>query len=104
LSHSGKLFANVNICSFYTLRYGSISRGVTKGQGGAITRASNHSGGTDILRGRRMTAGTPKNLNHVTRTFFNTVHLLPRDLRLEHGGVKLASYSGRHVTTLRPWQ
>jgi len=37
---------------FYTLHYGSISRGVTKGQGGAITWASNHSGGTEWLRGR----------------------------------------------------
>ena len=38
---------------FYTLHYGSITRGVTKGQGGAITRAPNHSGGAEILWGRR---------------------------------------------------
>jgi len=27
-------------------------------------------------------------------TFFNTVHLLPKDLRFEHGGDKLASCPG----------
>jgi len=48
-----------------------------KGQGGAVTRAPNHSGGAEILRGRRMIAGTQKNPNNVTRTFFNTAHLLP---------------------------
>jgi len=53
LSHSGKLFANVNVCTFLHTAYGSISRGVTKGQGGAITRAPNHSEGAEILRGHQ---------------------------------------------------
>jgi len=79
------------------LHYGSISRGVTKGQGGAVTWAPNHFGGAEILRGRRMIAGTPKNPNSVTRTFFNTVHLLPQDLSFENGGAKLASCTGRHL-------
>jgi len=39
--------------AFYTLHYGSISRGVTKGQEGAITWAPNHSGGAEILRGAK---------------------------------------------------
>jgi len=39
--------------AFYRLHYGSISRGVTKGKGGAITWAPNHSGGAEILRGRQ---------------------------------------------------
>jgi len=38
-----------------------------------------------------MTAGAPKCPNNVTSTFFNTVHLLPKDLRFEYGGAKLAS-------------
>jgi len=75
--------------SFYTLHYGSISRGATKGQGGAIALAQNHSGGAEILRLRRMIAGAPKNPNDITRTSFNTVHLLPEDLRFENGGAKL---------------
>jgi len=29
--------------------------------------------------------------------------LLPKDLRFEHGGAKLASCPGRHITSLRPW-
>jgi len=41
--------------------------------------------------GRRMTAGAPKNTNNVTSTIiFNTVHLLPKNLRFKHWGVKLA--------------
>ena len=36
---------------FFKLHYGSISRGVKRGKGGAIPRAPNHSGGTEILRG-----------------------------------------------------
>jgi len=42
---------------------------------------------------RRMTAGTLKSPNNVTSVFFNTVHLLPKDLKIEHGGAKLASCS-----------
>ena len=36
--------------------------------------------------GRRMTASAPKSPNNVTSTFFNTVRLLPKDLRFEHRG------------------
>jgi len=32
-----------------------------------------------------MTVGVRKNPNNVTNTSFNTVHLLPKDLRFEHG-------------------
>jgi len=35
--------------------------------------------------------------------FFNTEHLLPKDLRFEHEGAKLASCPGRHLASLRPW-
>jgi len=38
----------------------------------------------------------------ITNTFFNTANLLPKDLRFEHGGAKLASCPGRHLTSLRP--
>jgi len=31
--------------------------------------------------------------------FFNAVHLLPKDLRFEHRGTKLASYPWRHLTS-----
>ena len=53
--------------------------GVTRrSKGGAIHRAPNH------CSGRRMTAGAPKSPNNATSTFFNTVHLLSKDLRFEH--------------------
>ena len=35
-------------------------------------------------------------------TFFNTAHLLPKDLRFEHGGAKLVSFPRHHLTSLRP--
>jgi len=59
-----------------------------------ITRAPSHYAGTKSLR------GTP---NNVTSTFFNSIHLHPKDLRFEHEGAKLASCTGRHLTSLCPW-
>jgi len=47
--------------------------------------------------------GALKSPNNVTSTFFNAVHWLPKDLNFEHGGTKLASCPGRHLTLLRPW-
>jgi len=47
--------------------------------------------------------GAPKSPNNVTSTFFNAVRLLQRDLRFESGGAKLASWPGRHLTSLRPF-
>jgi len=52
--------------------------------------------------GRQITAWARKSPNNVTSTFVNTVHLLPKDLRFEHGGAKLASCPGRHLTSLHP--
>jgi len=49
-----------------------------------------------------MTAGTMKNPKNVVSTFFNTVNLLPKDLSFKHGGTKLVSYPGKHLTSLRP--
>ena len=66
------------------------SRGVTRGCKGAH------------FRERRITAGVPKSPNNAKSTFFNTVHLLPKDLRIEYGDAKLVSFPGRHLTSLRP--
>jgi len=43
---------------------------------GTILREANHYGGAE-------------NLNSITSAFFNAVHLLPKDLRFQHGGPKL---------------
>jgi len=60
--------------------------GLTRtGQWDTISRAPNPYGGAESLR------GAPKSSNNVTSTFFNTIHLLPKDSRFEHGGAKLAS-------------
>ena len=45
----------------------------------------------------------PKSPNDVSSTFFNALYLLPKDLRFEHGGAKLASCPGRQLTSLRLW-
>ena len=52
--------------------------------------------GRQSLWGRRMTAGdakwlrrAPKSPNNVASTFFNAVHLLPKDLGFEHGAPNL---------------
>ena len=47
---------------------------------------------------------TPKISNNVTSTFFNTVHLLPKNFMFEHRGAKLAFCPGHYLTSLRPWQ
>jgi len=66
-----------------------------------------NSPGGESLWGRRITMGAPNHCgwrrNVSTSTFFNTVLKLLKDLRFEHGGAKLASYPGRHLTLLRPW-
>jgi len=38
--------------------------------------------------------GTPKSPHNIASAFFNTVHLLPEDLRFEHGGAKLFLFPG----------
>jgi len=63
---------------------------------GAIPLAPSHYGGAKLLR------GAPKSPNDVTNTSFNTVHFLPKELRFEHWGARLASCPGRHLTSLRP--
>jgi len=60
-----------------------------RNEGGTIPRAPNDYGGAEIP-------------NNITSTFFSAEHLFPRDLRFEHGGAKLASCPGRHLTSLRP--
>jgi len=74
---------------------GSVPRGGTKGGGGHNSLSL---WGVESLR------GAPKRPDIVASTFFNTVDLLPKDLRFEHGGAKLASCPGRHLTSLRPCQ
>jgi len=61
------------------------AQGVTRGcMWGTIPRAPNHYWGAEWLRGES------KSPDNVTSTFFNTVNLLPKDLRFNHGGGKLA--------------
>jgi len=47
--------------------------------------------------------GAAKSPYNTASTFFNTVHLLPKDLRFGHGGAKLVSFPGRRVTSVRTW-
>jgi len=66
-------------------------------------KEEHNSPGAESLWGRRMTAGDAEKSQHFHK-YFNTVQLLPKDLRFEHGGAKLVSCPGRHLTSLRPWR
>jgi len=68
-----------------------LCKGVYEGEQGGHKSPSAKS-----LRGRQKVA------NNVTNTFFNTVNLLPKDLRFEHGDAKHDPCPGRHLTSLRP--
>ena len=74
-----------------------------RNEGRIIPRDPNHCEGAEWLLGRRITAGTPKSSHNITIAFFNTVHLLPKDLRFGHGSAKCASCPERHLTSLSPW-
>jgi len=67
----------------YCYFYYSRSRGVTRGVRGTQ------------FPGRRKVPTMSQVLS--------SVHLLPKDLILEHGGAKLASCHGCNLTLLRPW-
>ena len=57
-------------------------------------------GGAESLRGaENVTWGRRK----IPTMSHNTVNFLPKDLRFEHGGAKLASCPGCRPTSLRPW-
>ena len=65
--------------------------------GGYWGRARKHNAlGAESLRGG---AKSPINF---TSAFPNTVHLLPKNLRFEHGRAKLVSCPGRHLTAVHP--
>jgi len=63
------------------------------GQGGHISRGANLRWGAELL------LEAPKSPNNVTSTFFNTVKLPSKELRLDHGGAKLRSW-GRQTSTM----
>jgi len=57
-----------------------------------------------VMRGwRGHSSPGAENPNIVTSTSFNTVHWLPKAIRFEHAGTKLASCPWRHQASLRPW-
>jgi len=71
---------------------GGVLRGATRGgKGGTIPRAPNHCGG----RGKIQTVSQV--LSSIQCIASKTT------LNFEHGGAKLASCRGHHLTSLRPW-
>jgi len=72
----------------------AVITGVTTGARGTIPRAANHYEGAELLRDAEKSQQCHKN--------FSAVHLLPKDLRFEIRGAKLASCPGHHLTSLRP--
>jgi len=61
--------------------------------------------GAESPWGRRITAWGGKKIQQCHKYFlkYSSLHLLPKDLRFEHGGAKLAYCPGHHSTLLRPW-
>jgi len=67
------------------------------GQGRNQWRRGAQFPGAESLCGHRKVA------NMFISTFFNTEHLLPKDIRFEQEGAKLASCPGCHLASLLPW-
>jgi len=78
----------------FTLKYNLYwpdNHGRNEGcKGVTIPRASSHWGGEKSQQCRS--------------AFCNTVYLLPKDLRFEHGGAKLVPCPGRQLTSVTCWQ
>jgi len=68
----------------------------------AVPRRRVIMGAPNQCRERPMAAGAVISPNNVPSTSFNIEHMLPKDFSFEYGGDKLASYPGRHPTSLRP--
>jgi len=100
----GVQLVEINCVAHCKTRFGSQSFSICyteeRNEGGTIPGCHN-SPGDKSLWGRRMTARGAESPNNVRSNFFNTVHLLPKDLRFKHGGAKFASCPGRHLTSLR---
>jgi len=69
---------------------------------GAV-QGCNERGKREQFLGRRIAAEGSEKSQQCHIYFLHHSYLLPKDLKFEHGGVKLASCSGRHLTSLRPW-
>jgi len=70
------------------------------GNGSTILWALNHYGGAKSLQGTLKDCGGHREVPHnAADTFFGTVHLLPKYLRFEHVGAKLASCTRWHLTS-----
>jgi len=104
LSHSGKLFANVYTCSFSHAALWFNQQGVTSGSRGR------NSTGAESLWGRWNTARAPNDCGGTKKSQQRHKHFLQNStfaserLRFEHGGAKLASCPGSHLSSLRPYQ
>ena len=72
----------------------AICRGVTRG--GTIPQSPSHHGGAKSLRGLPKSPKMSQVLSSMQYIFFPTTCF-------EHGGAKLVSCPGHHLTSLRPW-
>ena len=61
-------------------------------------------GKRSTMPGRRIIGGRRKvtKMLQLASTFFNTVHLLPKDIKFEYGGAKLVSCPRCHLTFVQP--
>jgi len=64
----------------------------------SVSSRTHNQGGNEESRGAQYRDKSQQ----CRKYFFNTVHLLPKDLRIEHRGAKFVSCPGRHLTSVRP--
>jgi len=112
--HSSQNFFEIRVCAhnMYLATQkkhsenlgGSRAEAQRGGQGGTIRRAPNHYGGSGSRRGAPKDFGRRRDVPTMSKVLFSPpAHLLPKDLKFEHGGAKFASCPpGRHLTSLRP--
>jgi len=91
-------------CSFCTLRNVSVLKTLCCGKTYSINFVFHWLRFYWMWSSFQTTAGGADKSWNATCTFFDTGNLLPKDLRFEHGGAKLASCPGRHLTSLHPCQ
>jgi len=80
---------------FYSARPGTLGRGGGQFPGRQITI-----GAPNLCWDTKRLRRVSKRPNNITSNVFNTVPELPKDLRFEHGGARVASCPGCLLTSL----
>jgi len=94
-----QLHVHKTLCPFYTTKMPPAAQ--ERNEGG---KGGHDSPSAESLCGRQITAGGAIKSQQYHKYFlqYSRLHLLPKDLRFEHGSAKPASCPRCHLTSLRP--